>query len=129
MSPTEERKETIDFTENYYTSDFVMVVKKGSTYENAKSIQDFSGAKITSQLNTSHYDVIEQIEGVNKQTAMESFPAMRVAFKRAKLMAMLLNVQKESQHKLQTKISRLWHLKKDLTLTSRYINSSRYSQR
>lgn len=74
MSPTEERKKTIDFTENYYTSDFVMVIKKGSKYENAKSIQDFSGAKITSQLNTSNYNVIDQINGVEKQTAMESFP-------------------------------------------------------
>ena len=36
MSPTEKRKESIDFTENYYTSDFVMVVKKGSAFENAK---------------------------------------------------------------------------------------------
>lgn len=28
MSPTEDRKAAIDFTENYYTSDFVVVVKK-----------------------------------------------------------------------------------------------------
>ena len=85
MSPTEERKKTIDFTENYYTSDFVMVIKKGSKYENAKSIQDFSGAKITSQLNTSNYNVIDQINGVEKQTAMESFPAMRVALEASKI--------------------------------------------
>lgn len=79
MSPTEERKESIDFTDNYYTSELVMVVKKGGKYDNATSIQDFNGAKITAQLNTFHYTVIDQIEGVNKQTAMEDFPSMRVA--------------------------------------------------
>lgn len=79
MSPTAERLEAIDFSDNYYKSDLVMVVKKGGAYENATSIQDFTGAKITAQLNTFHYSVIDQIEGVNKQTAMDNFPAMRVA--------------------------------------------------
>lgn len=79
MSPTAERKETIDFSDNYYKSNLIMVVKKGSAYEGATSIQDFSGAKITAQLNTFHYSVIDQIEGVNKQPAMDNFPAMRVA--------------------------------------------------
>lgn len=79
MSPTEERKETIDFSENYYTSNFVMVVKKGGPFESATSIQDFSGAKITGQLNTSHYGVIDQIKDVKKQPASDNFSAMRVA--------------------------------------------------
>jgi putative lysine transport system permease protein len=79
MSPTAERKETIDFSDIYYKSDLVMVVKNGGKYENATSIQDFSGAKITAQLNTFHYSVIDQIEGVDKQTAMDNFTAMRVA--------------------------------------------------
>lgn len=79
MSPTAERKKTIDFTDNYYKSDLVMVVQKGSPYAKATSIQDFSGAKITAQLNTFHYTVIDQIKGVKKQTAMNDFPAMRVA--------------------------------------------------
>jgi putative lysine transport system substrate-binding protein len=79
MSPTAERKETIDFSDNYYKSNLIMVVKKGSKYEGATSIQDFKGAKVTAQLNTFHYSVIDQIEGVNKKTAMDNFPAMRVA--------------------------------------------------
>lgn len=79
MSPTEERKQTIDFSENYYTSDFVMIVKKGGPFEGATSIQDFSGAKVTGQLNTSHYGVIDQIKGVDKQTASDNFTSMRVA--------------------------------------------------
>lgn len=79
MSPTAERKETIDFSDNYYKSNLVMVVKKGGKYEGAASIQDFKGAKVTAQLNTFHYSVIDQIEGVSKETAMDNFPAMRVA--------------------------------------------------
>ena len=63
MSPTAERLESIDFSDHYYTSDLVMVVKKGGKYENAKSIKDFKGAKITAQLNTFHYTVIDQIKG------------------------------------------------------------------
>ena len=79
MSPTEERKESIDFTDNYYESDLVMVVKKGGAYENATKLSDFAGAKITAQLSTFHYTVIDQIEGVIKETAMNDFTAMRVA--------------------------------------------------
>ncbi|ASS69428.1 MULTISPECIES: transporter substrate-binding domain-containing protein [unclassified Paenibacillus] len=79
MSPTAERKETIDFSDSYYKSNLVMVVKKGGKYEGATSIQDFNGAKVTAQLNTFHYSVIDQISGVSKQTAMDNFPVMRVA--------------------------------------------------
>ncbi len=79
MSPTAKRREQIDFSDNYYKSDLVMVVKKGGKYDNATSLQDFRDAKITAQLNTFHYTVIDQIQGVKKQTAMDNFPAMRVA--------------------------------------------------
>ncbi|RKQ18354.1 transporter substrate-binding domain-containing protein [Ureibacillus endophyticus] len=79
MSPTEERKAAIDFTENYYTSDFVIVVKADGKYKDAKTLADFAGAKITSQLNTTNYAVIDQIPDVKKETAMESFAHMRVA--------------------------------------------------
>ena len=76
MSPTEERKLSISFSDTYFDSNLVMVVKKGGAYASADSIQDFSGAKITGQLNTFHYGVIDQINGVNKQTALADFAAL-----------------------------------------------------
>lgn len=85
MSPTEERKVTVDFSDFYYRSDLVIVVKKDSPFAAAKSIADFSGAKITAQLNTFHYEVIDQIQGVSKQTAMDNFPAMVVAVESGKI--------------------------------------------
>jgi len=79
MSPTEERKFTIDFSDAYYESDLVIVVQKDGAYANAASLADFSGSKITGQLNTFHYSVIEQIPDVQLQPAMDTFPTMIVA--------------------------------------------------
>lgn len=85
MSPTAERKASIDFSDPYYTSDLVVVVRKDSAYANASSLADFGGAKITAQLNTFHYTVIDQIEGVDKQQALDTFPAMIVALQSGKI--------------------------------------------
>ena len=79
MSPTAERKESIDFSDNYYVSDLVIVVRADGPYADATSLEDFAGAKITGQLNTFHDTVIDQIEGVEHVTAMPDFPSMRVA--------------------------------------------------
>ena len=79
MSPTAERKITVDFTDAYYNSDLVVVVRADGDYANAASLADFAGAKITAQLNTFHYPVIPQLEGVNQMPAMETFPAMITA--------------------------------------------------
>ncbi|MCH4176661.1 MAG: ABC transporter permease subunit [Streptococcaceae bacterium] len=79
MSPTEERKQTIDFSDNYYTSHLVIVTNKDSKYANAESLEDFKNAKITAQQGTFHYTVIDQIPDVDKQMASTDFSAMRVA--------------------------------------------------
>lgn len=81
MSPTAERKATLDFSDSYYTSQLVVVVRKDGAYANAKTLADLSGAAITGQLNTFHYSVIGQIPGVNQAMAMETFPAMIVALR------------------------------------------------
>ena len=79
MSPTAERKITVDFTDAYYNSDLVVVVRADGDYANAASLADFAGAKITAQLNTFHYTVLDQLEGIDKMPAMETFPAMITA--------------------------------------------------
>ena len=85
MSPTEERKASVDFSDPYYESDLVIVVKADGAYADASSLADFSGARITGQLNTFHDSVVDQIPEVDHVAAMESFPAMIVALSSDKI--------------------------------------------
>ena len=61
MSPTEERKLSIDFTEGYYRSTHVVLVRKDSTYASATTMEDFTGAKIAGQINTLYADLVPQL--------------------------------------------------------------------
>ncbi|MFA6678284.1 MAG: transporter substrate-binding domain-containing protein [Acholeplasmataceae bacterium] len=73
MSPTEARKQTVNFSDVYFRSEQVIVVKKGSVYENATSLNDFNGAKIVNQLGTLQEELTDQIPNVNKQTSLSSY--------------------------------------------------------
>lgn len=56
MSNTAERRESIDFTNGYYTSEEVLLVKADSKYASATGLHDFEGAKIAGQLGTLYAD-------------------------------------------------------------------------
>ncbi|MDD6302152.1 MAG: transporter substrate-binding domain-containing protein [Bacillales bacterium] len=59
MTDTEERRLSIDFTDEYYRSELVLVVKEDSPYAKATSLEDFAGARIVSQVSTVTDSVIE----------------------------------------------------------------------
>lgn len=86
MSPTAERKKTIDFSDAYYESQLVIVVRKDSKYASSTSLDDFDGANIVAQQGTFHDDVLnEQAEahGITRKTPLATFPEMINALKTA----------------------------------------------
>ena len=82
MSPTAERRESIDFSQPYYQSNLVIVVRKDSKYVNAQKLDDFSGANLVAQIGTFHNDALQEqasAHGIIAGTPMATFPEMTVA--------------------------------------------------
>lgn len=79
MTDNEERRLILDFTDIYWASDLVVVVMKDGPYAGATSLADFTGTKITAQMETLHYDLIDMIPDVDKQQAMADFPTMLIS--------------------------------------------------
>lgn len=75
MSPTEERRQTIAFTDAYFDEDTVqgIVVKTGSDLASATTLADFSGKKVAAQLGTLQVGLLEQIPNLVDTTALESY--------------------------------------------------------
>lgn len=82
MSPTAERRESIDFSEAYYESNLVIVVRQDGNYVNAQNLDDFNGAKIVAQQGTFHNDALQtqaDAHGIKAGTPMATFPEMTIA--------------------------------------------------
>lgn len=84
MTVTAERKKTLLFSDPYYKSKYVVVVKKDSKFANATSIADLKGADCTSQQSTSWYPLLSQIPDAKIQAALADVPTMLVALNSGK---------------------------------------------
>ncbi len=79
MSPTAERKESIDFSVSYYTSNLVVVVRKDGNFADAASLDDLKTANIVAQRGTFHGDALAQLRTVGNAQLYDSFVTMIVA--------------------------------------------------
>ena len=83
MSPTDERKISIDFTAGYYRSTHVVLVRKNSSYASATTLEGFAGAKVAGQVNTIYADLVPQMtaKGAVAGTDLDSVPLLVTALK------------------------------------------------
>ena len=72
MSPTEKRKESINFSDAYYRSEHVILVQKTSKYANAKTFEDLSGAKVIGQKGTLYDTLAKQLSEKNSNIKYQS---------------------------------------------------------
>ena len=80
MSATDERKQSVDFSDPYYKATHVLIVKKESKYASAKTLDDLKGCNVTSQQGTTMYDSsAKQIKGATIQEALPDIPSLIVA--------------------------------------------------
>jgi len=82
MSPTAQRRESIDFSDAYYESNLVIVVRKDGAYAQASKLDDFNGAKIVAQQGTFHEKALQEQgaqHGITVGTSMATFPEMTIA--------------------------------------------------
>lgn len=72
MGYTQERDNSVDFTDPYYIRDNVLLVNKEGAYANATTLTDFTGAAATTQIGTIWEQYVPQIPSVNQLTYYET---------------------------------------------------------
>lgn len=72
MSPTEQRKKSINFSDAYYRSEHVILVKKTSEYANAKTFDDLDGARVVGQRGTLYDTLAKQIAEKNSSVKYQN---------------------------------------------------------
>lgn len=85
LGVTEERLQSVDFSDFYWNNGCIMVVRKDSPYVNATSLADFDGAKITTQIATIWEPLIQQIPNVQAEPCLSGLPELFVAVNSGKV--------------------------------------------
>jgi putative lysine transport system substrate-binding protein len=92
MSITADRAVSVDFSDPYFVADVVVLTMSDSTFAGAASVDELAGAKMTSQINTVWYTLLEQIPGADVQTALDTVPSLIVALTSGKIDACTVDV-------------------------------------
>lgn len=85
LGVTEERLKSVDFSDYYWNNGCIMVVRKDSQYADATSLEDFDGAKITTQIATIWEPPVQQIPNVQAEPCLSGLPELFVAVNSGKV--------------------------------------------
>lgn len=92
MSPTAYRAETVNFTDAYYSSTHVVVLRKDSPFVNAESINDFTGASIVGQITTIYDSLIDQMIGARHANPLGDVPTIITGINNSRYDATILEL-------------------------------------
>ncbi len=90
MGVTEERKQSVDFSNYYWSSDQGIVCLATSPYAKAKSLEDLSGARVAAQIGSMWEAMVDQIPGVDKQNSLVDGNTIIAALRSNKLDATIM---------------------------------------
>ncbi len=76
MSPTEERRETMLFSDAYFVSEQVIVVRNDSSFASGTTLDDFDGARVIAQTGTLQNDLIAQIPNADHQDPLGTYSSL-----------------------------------------------------
>ncbi|MCR5481651.1 MAG: transporter substrate-binding domain-containing protein [Clostridia bacterium] len=93
MADTAERRESINFSDPYHVTEYGILLNKDSAFASATSIHEFAGACVLGQKDTQLDTVIDQMEGVDHLTPVNSVPNMISRLQEGTCDAIVVNVE------------------------------------
>lgn len=76
MSPTPVRAEVVAFSDPYFRSEQVLIVRGDSNFAGATSLADLNTARVIAQLNTLQDELIEQIPGATRMNPLGDYAGL-----------------------------------------------------
>ena len=93
MADTAERRESINFSDPYHTTEYALMLLPDSTFVGGTTIHDFAGASILGQKDTKLDTVIDQMDGVNHLPPVDSVPNMISRLDQGTCDAIVINLE------------------------------------
>ena len=84
MTPDEKRKESVDFSDIYYTNSNVCIVAKGKE-DTIKKSEDLKGLKVGVQKGTTQADYVTNTLGISDATQLKKIPDLMLELQNGKI--------------------------------------------